>query len=280
MKIIKFLIVIFFLISITFDVLGQKSKSIYFFKERYDKSVQNEVLNIYNNIKIIGASSIYRNYNSNIDLDLYKRNLLKLIPDRNDNSLLCIDIENIQFEKLKKGNLSEQSKSANAFYELLKLTKSLRPKLKIGFYGIPFNFYYDSQNTFNSIQKFGSLLNEVDVLFPSVYIYYPEKQKGVNSNLQYLEKNLVVALNLGTKFNKPVYPFFWYLVHPSNKKFGYSMLSKDEVNQYLSFMNNFTYNGKSISGIIWWDTITPYNKKMIKNNSRNINETLKYYMSK
>lgn len=273
----QFVLAVFFVVHVFWSYGQGQDRPIYFFKDRYSEDLQRGVLKKFDNVKIIGASSIYRSHSSPIDLSRYEKRLLELIPDDGDSSLLCIDIENFQYNQLKRGTDREIKSATEAFISVLKLTKTLRPNLKIGLYAVPFNFYYDSQNRINKGRKFDSILEYVDVLFPSLYVYYPAKQKGQESNFVYFKKNLDVTFELSMKYNKKVYPFFWYLVHPSNKRFGYSLLTKEEVDQYLEYIMNYNYQGRRVSGIIWWDTITPYNKRLIKGNKSTMEEVLLSY---
>src|SRR5690606_12568763 len=105
------------------------------------------------------------------------------------------------------------------FIDLLRYIKGVRPNLKIGIYGIPFRTYYPSQLKWNGDRKFDRLMSMSDIVFPSLYIIYPDKEKGKDANEQYLKDNLDVAFSYGERFNKPVIPFIWYIVHPNNKKY-------------------------------------------------------------
>lgn len=261
----KVLILLLFIIATHFETLGQSNIPMLFFKDRYEKAKVSRIIADSENIKIIGASSIYQNHQSPINLDLYRIKLKKLIPNRYDNSLLCIDIENYQYDDLKSSNSKKLNLATKAFVELIELTRRERPNLRIGIYGLPFPYYYSYLNKNQDLRKFDKILSRVDVLFPSLYIYYPANQKSIKSNLEYFDKNLDLAFRLGSMHNKPIYPFFWYLVHPSNKKYSYYMLPKDEVFEYINHIREYRNKGRKVSGIVWWDTETPYKKNSIKN---------------
>lgn len=85
--------------------------------------------------------------------------------------------------------------------------------------------------------------------------------------MEYFKKNLDVAFDYAIRLNKPVIPFVWYLIHPSNKRYRYEMIPRMEMLTYIDYIHNYkSYNNNSISGMVWWDTPTPYNNNVIKDN--------------
>ena len=87
-----------------------------------------------------------------------------------------------------------------------------------------------------------------------------------------LIENLKSALIYGIRLNKPVVPYVWYLIHPSNKKFGNQIIGKEEMKLYLNTIKNYCYLDKKAQGIIWWepkDTFYNISEEM-KNDRKNI----------
>src|SRR5690606_2878540 len=89
------------------------------------------------------------------------------------------------------------------------------------------------------------------------------------ANYLFIKNNLDVALDYGSRLNKPVIPFFWYLVFSpdEDKELRNERLPRQEVYDYMNYINNYeSSTGAKVSGLIWWDTPTPYNAKEVKEN--------------
>lgn len=287
MKIINLLL----LILLSYECYSQNN-NIYIFENRYEHSI--EKLNSKTSfdlkpIKILGQYMIDPKRNGVIKYELVGSYIDKLYPAKNVMGILCINLEGALFSQLRDNNKNtkEFNDASNKYIQLVKFIKNILPNIEVGIYGLPFKGYYDSQLKKNDHRKLDPLLKEVDVLFPSLYIAYPAKQKGIHSNIEYLQKNLDIAFEYGNRVNKPIYPFFWYLIHPTNKKYGSAFIPKEEYYTYLNFINSYRYRGKNVSGIVWWDTPTPFNNGTIKNilipenqheMLKNLDDVFEYYI--
>jgi hypothetical protein len=116
-------------------------------------------------------------------------------------SIVCIDIEHLDVGKLRQVAI---------------LIKKNAPNIKIGFYGIPAREYWtsladkDSQEYRNWIKnndQYAPLIKEVDVLFPSLYTFYPLPWQW--------ERYAIENIRQAKKYGKPVYPFLWPQYHDS-----------------------------------------------------------------
>lgn len=210
-------------------------------------------------IKIIGASMIDPGQKGIIDYPTLERYLGIIIPDKNDSSILCIDIENKIYHNLKEARSSVSS--VKEFIKIIDFIKEKRPFIKLGFYGLPFTVYYDAQLKINRKEILNEVLSKVDVIFPSLYVQYPKEEKGIKSNFSYFKVNLDNALFFSKKYDKKIMPFFWFLVHPSNKRYGYAILPKAEVNEYLKYIVDYLKEHDSFSGIVIWNSNTPFRLK-------------------
>lgn len=245
---------------------------IYLFENRYEDQNVKKLINdknyYFKKIKILGQYMIDPKREGHIDYGLVERYLKELYPRQDADGTLCINLEGKLFTDLRDnfGN-SVYRKSLNEYVKLVKYVKHTRPHVTVGVYGLPFTIYYSSQKVRNRNDKLELLLKEVDIIFPSLYLFYPDKQKGIESNFEYFKKNLETAFSYGDKFNKPVIPFIWYLVHPSNKRFRYEMLTRKEIDTYLNFISSYkSMSGSNVEGIVWWDTPTPFKTKDVKTN--------------
>jgi hypothetical protein len=76
---------------------------------------------------------------------------------------------------------------------------------------------------------------------------------GEQRNMDYLKQNMDQFLSYGARLKKPVIPFFWYKVHPSNKKYGMSVMPKGNVQKYLSLLSTYSNQAGRLNGIVWWE---------------------------
>jgi len=150
------------------------------------------------------------------------------------------------------------------FAIMINLIKELRPNVKVGIYGIPFRTYYSSQHRWNANDKLDYILSLTDIIFPSLYILFPDKERGVELNDSYFKQNLDTAFDYAERLRKPVIPFVWYIVHTNNKKFGGELLGKSEMKRYLEYVRNYRRSSFKVQGIVWWETPTPYINQTIK----------------
>lgn len=132
--------------------------------------------------------------------------------------------------------------------------KEFRPNVRVGIYGFPFTFFYDSQRKFNADYKLNQILELCDYISPSLYSQYPIKEIGQEKNDNFFRENLAYSLEVGAKLNKPVIPYVWHIVHPSNKKHGGEVLSVEEMVSNIEFIANFSSNGRKVEGVIWWES--------------------------
>ena len=87
----------------------------------------------------------------------------------------------------------------------------------------------------------------------------------------YIQGVLKYALEIGNELSKPVYPYIWYLLDPSNNKVtGGEILSFELMDFYLSTIKNYRYNDNGVDGVIWWESSDNGRKRIIKNNPENI----------
>src|SRR5690606_26154260 len=88
---------------------------------------------------------------------------------------------------------------------------------------------------------------------PSLYLVYPNEQVGVKKNREYLESNLKYSLQLGEQFNKPVIPWVWHIIHPTNKDFGGNLISKEDFSNYIALIASTKYKNKGAEGVLIWE---------------------------
>lgn len=276
MKISLKILYCFFIISFSTACAQQQSKTLYVFTHRYNEDVSSYFDNSdvnYKQINVLSRRHIDPSRNGGIDFEEVKQNLDKYYPSSStSDEVLVIDLENKNYKKLKDAQINsvEYKVAIEQFVSLIKFIKKEKPNVKVGVYGMPYRYYYKSDADRNSNQKLDPILELTDILFPSYYIFYPAKQKGIEANYKYLKQNLDVAFEYGKRLNKPVVPFVWHQVHPSNRKYGGEAIPKDELSKYLDLIMSYkSSNGQTADGLVWWATLTAYKQKRIKFNLLN-----------
>ncbi|WP_298741186.1 hypothetical protein [uncultured Chitinophaga sp.] len=189
-----------------------------------------------------------------VDEDAIRKAAAEFYPGKDDGGLFIIDWEAQPFKDLREYDANDpRFKAAEAKYlQVVNTLKAFRPQLKVGIYGIPFRVLQAGQLK-QSSTKLDRLLSRCDVITPSLYIMRTDEEVGQQRNLNYLKQNVDLALSFGSRLKKPVAPFVWYKVHPGNKRFGMNTISRDKMQEYLRFLNTYTYQGTRLNGIVWWE---------------------------
>ena len=261
MRILIFLL----LYSVCYNSYSQNNNRPYYF---VDYQAPNEASFEHQKVKIIGASGIDPYDKGFVNYKLLERNLIKMFPEKGTKGILCIDLENSIYKNIRNNEKSNLvvSKSIKEFVGMIDFIKNKRPNIKVGIYAIPFPFYYSSQKKRNEVGKLDEILSKVDIIFPSLYIYYPAVQKGLQSNLKFLEENLEEASIYAKKYNKEIIPLVWYLIHPSNKKYRAAMIDKSEMKEYMDYIWKFSDSKFKLKGVLIWNSSTPFKNKTIQTN--------------
>lgn len=276
-------IIILLIFSLNIFSQSNSKFNIYYSPENYTNSL-NSVLaknDIFKTYHLMLGSQIDPKNAGRVDQELFVKSITAFYPNSKIRGVLCIDIENKIYQDLFNFELGtiEYTNASGQFIWMLKTVKELRPNLKVGIYGIPFRAYYP---TTKNTAKLDIVLSLVDYIFPSLYTMYPNNQNriGRERNEKYLSDNLRTALEYGVRLNKPVIPFIWDVVHPSNKEFGGRLVSKKELLQNINFIKNFRYKNTSVKGIVWWDPDYKSFSKMVRTDLKSENNEPKNLQSK
>jgi hypothetical protein len=277
-----FLSIFLFLFAITIKSQVSQEFKIYYAPSLYNVEVQNLLQNNVNfkEYRLMLGIHIDPKKQGVIDREVFERNIIKFYPNTNSTGVLCLDLENKLFENLKncKKESKDYKQAEAAFIWMVNTVKTMRPNLKIGIYGLPVRVYYLNSKEFDP-KKFDKIFLSCDYIFPSLYTMYLDKQVGRVRNEKYLKDNLEIALGYGLRLHKPVIPFVWNLVHPSNKKDGGALIDKSEMLKNILFVKNFKFKGLSAHGIVWWDPDYKSFSNMLKNNPKNDVGVPKYLQS-
>jgi hypothetical protein len=237
---------------------------IYIFPAFYSKNVRDYLLqNNCSEAHLLTQSMIDPDKDQQPDLDVVKKYTAELYPEANATGLFVVDWEAQAFNDLRKYDKNDSRfKAAEAAYiRLVNSIKEYRPGLKVAVYGLPFRFFSNAQRVQDGDNKLDGLLSKCDVLTPSLYIMYPNEEVGEQRNMDYLKQNMDQFLIYGARLKKPVIPFFWYKVHPGNKKYGMTVMTQDKVQKYLTLLSTYSNQAGKINGIIWWEGGEKIDKK-------------------
>lgn len=145
------------------------------------------------------------------DPDYARRALAQVVSPR---GITVIDIENWAPEN---GQPVSPETSLKNYLDSLAVMRAAAPGMKYGFYGtVPIRDYWDVQGGPSSPRYLAwqarndalqPIADQVDVLFPSLYTFYPD-QKGWQT---YAIANLAEARRMAK--GKPVYCFLWFQFH-------------------------------------------------------------------
>lgn len=189
------------------------------------------------------------------------RTITKLYPNKNQSGMAVLDWEGVAFDNLIK-NKDVSNASKIQFEQAIKKAKALRPNVKWSFYGLPTrNFWNPDQNWKSKNLDLISLFSNFDFIAPSIYIFYPLNEVKETLQNKYIDSNIQLAKEIGQKVGKPVYPIVNHRYHPSNKKYGNQLVSKELFSYYISRIV-----GNQIDAIIWWQS-EEYNYNISRSNA-------------
>lgn len=269
-----------------------QTKPIYVINSRYNEQLNDLIKTSdidFREIKILVNYQLVNSNNSNVvDYNRVEMWINKLFPNENDEGVLCVDLENKYYEDLKGNNItrakmvgsSEFDEAINEFVKLAKFIKQKRPNIKMGFYGMPFKLFEKSELRESAHQNLDPILEVTDIIFPSYYLPYPAKTKGIEANYEFLKTNLDQTFSYADRLNKPVITLFWYLVYSPDRNLRFERIPRNEMSKYIEYIENYkSPQGSGTFGLFWWDTPTSYSQNHIKKNflsrrERRVNSTI------
>lgn len=225
---------------------------------------------------LITRSMIDPNKTGQVHFSHLKVRINNLIPNKESRDAILIDWEE-PFHLMKE--LYEDEKEFSLlliqYIELVDYLRNLRPNAKIAIYGIPFSAYKVKWPPMqvNENNRFDPILRKVDFISPGIYLRHRDKEVGLKNNQTYISDNLDVSFKYAERLNKPVVPFVWPYIHPSNQKYAYKGLSISEIQNYLDSFFNYEYkeDASKIFGIIWFDNqFSSAQKKNLQEHQRTL----------
>lgn len=253
--IFAFLLLVFMIQKI--DAQIKNKQKLYFYFDAVDENLKTFTkTNKIEKVLFIDEHAVSTGQYLGLDADKLKQNIVSLYPNISDTGLCYIDIESPYIDHLinENENSPKFRESLDYFIKIIKTAKSIRPKVKWGFYGVPFTTYWDlEKDFFSKYQKLKPLLEISDAFFPSMYFFYSDEEPNGYMNDKFARKNIQELIKVGKQYNKPVYPFVMERYHPSNQKIGLKKIPEKEFLKYMNIILNESYKGKKVDGIIWWN---------------------------
>jgi len=191
--------------------------------------------------------------NDLLDEKKLRNEIVRCFPSTSATGYAVLDWEGKAMEAL----ISQKDNKAlklyiEQFVKALKIAKQLRPRVKWAFYALPYRQYWNINEVYSKRNyNLAKIIKTQDFIAPSLYIFYPV-ESAKKGNSEYIKKNVGLALEMGRRYKKPVYPFIWHRVHPSNKEYGEKLVDIDVFEEAIFQITNVTYNGGKIAGLIWW----------------------------
>lgn len=210
-------------------------------------------------------------------------NLLdKNFPSKSSSGFLVLDWEGKGLDVLSKQTDKKKFKKYKEEYiKALDFVKEERPNVKVGYYAIPFRQYWALDDAYISKnENLIDILIKQDFIAPSLYTFYIDKQSE-KRNQEYIKKNVEFAIKVGKQLNKPIYPFIWHRVHPSNKNSGNKLVPIDIFRKSINDIISVNYEGRTVNGLFWWHSenysfLTRKTSKIFTEEYKNIN-SVKHY---
>ncbi len=207
-----------------------------------------------NEVKIIVERSIYTKNPLKVDEANLTKVINSMFPSKTQKGICTLDWEGKALAILEKSDSdsAEFKTMVSEYIKAIRIAKRLRPNMKWGYYGLPFKNYWNRDDNWrNRTLELLPLFKEADMIFPSIYDFYDDSV-GWADDPAYVNDNVVLALEVGTRLNKPVFPFVWHRYHNSNKKKGYELIPEEEFKTHLDAALKANFQNKYIKGIVWW----------------------------
>lgn len=190
------------------------------------------------------------------DVELLKTEIERAVPNKNDSTIVYIDLEGEYLDNLINKNIEDDTfkKSLKLYIDILQFAKDMRPNAKWGYYYLPFSTYWNrNSNFYNKHLKIKKIIEQCDILFPSLYTFYEEKSvEWKKENEEYLKYNINNFIKIKKYYNKPVYVFIWHRYHNSNPNVGMSFIPKKIFQKQIKLIINSIFEHQKIDGIVWW----------------------------
>ncbi len=212
------------------------------------------------NVPVLSSKDMSPTGEPKLDVQNFTNAIIKHIPDANATGYAVIDWEGkISSDLIFSAQSSDEYQNALAEYsKAIKLAKQLRPNMKWGFFGIPFQPF---KNDTRKVNIEIPLLDLCDAFYPQLYFDYnankPNGHRSKSEKDAWISFNLSNVLAIAQKMNKPVLGFIWHRYYGPAAQ-NLRLIPLNEFDAYIKEVLAANYNGKSVDGVIWWGPDTYY----------------------
>ncbi len=255
----RFIFIVAFLFL--FKILYSQSQQLLFCSE-FNNKEQNEFMgkNKIQNFYCIYSYEFISKDSFSFSKSLMEKALNKDIPDKNQKGFATLDWEGEAYLILVgRKNVSEANYNniLLSYINALQWAKKLRPNIKWSYYNLPLINYYEYKKNENKTRalKCFPLLKELDFFTPSTYILF-DKRHNNSIIYQFIDSNVLFALEIGNQLNKPIYPFIMHRYHPDSKTNGWGLIENNYFQTVLHRILHINYRGLMVDGVIWWNVET------------------------
>lgn len=207
-------------------------------------------------VKLINGSYIYNKNSYSLTSNNLKKKIRQLFPDSLEAGICVLDWEapGLPILMRKKPDDPEYQKVLKGYIEAITLAKKMRPNVDWGFYGIPFNEYWNRNKQWrDNCAKIVPLLKQCDIFCPALYEPFKAGQRYPGDDSVYVVENMKEMLQLAAQLDKKVLPFVWYRYHPSNKVIGLNLIPQSEFEQHVRLILSTNYKGLIADGLIVYE---------------------------
>lgn len=266
------------------NVLGQNTKNdhnsflIYLDIGKVNKDFSNYMnIHDFKTTTRLSMGMIDKNRDGVAELEVIKRYINKVYPNKDDSGLCVVDWEGVAIKQLKAfaKDTTQHPEQINEYIKVVKTIKEMRPNVKVGVYGIPFRMwaYKQLKNNPYKYENLFPLLKISDFISPSVYHLYADSETPKHKNRLYFRKNIIIALKLGSKLNKPVIPYVGMRYYTKRSKYSWESVPIENFKEDMVFIKNLSFNSDKIKGFILWNGDRHARmKKLNRKNKNNLRE--------
>lgn len=179
------------------------------------------------------------------DPQLLRKSINRIIPDPNAKGMVVLNWEGRAFKAFRDVNAKREvvDKYVEEFVEVLRIAKRMRPNIKWGYFGFPFQSL-DGKNS-NNISLFNKRLNPIlkhsDFLCPGFYITR-------DTDLNNFKTNVIEILKYAKKFNKPVHATIWHRIHRTSHK----TIPLTQFKEFVRVLKVSENHGHRVEKLFWW----------------------------
>lgn len=181
---------------------------------------------------------------------LLEKSIAEKIPNKYSTGVAILDWEGEKAKILRGSNFNKRifQETLDEFLRCLRDAKRLRPNMKWSFYGFPVRIANNHPyNTWTiKMERLKPLYREMDFICPNLYMF---KRADKAKYIQDINKQLTFSLKMGKEFGKPVLPLIWNRYQTDS-----DLIPLLEFSNHINRIKNATFLGKTINGIIWWNS--------------------------